>query len=96
MNEMCFLIMFGSEAGERLARIAVESLRAFGGRLSDSPVWAFLLDPARVPHALPGAAGVQRIPLAVEEAYRGYPFAEKVAACARAEEMAGPEVRSLV
>jgi hypothetical protein len=39
--------------------------------------------------------GIQRIPLVVEE-YRGYPFAEKVAACALAEELAGPEVRSLV
>jgi hypothetical protein len=96
VKETCFVIMFGSEAGERLARIVVESLRAFGGRLRDSPVWAFVLDPDRVSCALPGIEGIQRFPLAVEEGFPPYPFAEKVYACARAEEMAGPEIRSLV
>jgi hypothetical protein len=95
-QETCFLVLFRSEAGERLARIVVESLRAFGGPLSNSPVWAFVLDPERVGHALPGIEGVRRLPLAVEEAYKGYPFAEKVHACAVAEAMAGPEIRSLV
>lgn len=95
-QETRFLILFHSEAGERLARIVIESLRAFGGPLSDCPVWAFLPDPGRVPHALPGLEGVHRFPLAVEEGCPPYPFAEKVYACARAEEMAGPEVRSLV
>jgi hypothetical protein len=95
-NEACFLIMFRSEAGERLARIVIESLRTFGGRLSGCPVWAFVLDPARLPHALPGLEGVDRFPLAVEEECPPYPFAEKVYACAQAEAMAGPDVRSLV
>ena len=96
MNETCFLLLFRSEAGERLARIVIESLRAFGGPLCDCPVWAFVLDPDRVWHALPGIEGVHPFPLAVEEGCPPYPFAEKVYACARAEEMAGPEIRSLV
>jgi hypothetical protein len=91
-----FLVMFGSEAGERLARMVIESLRAFGGPLRDCPVCAFLLDPGRVSYALPGLEGVHCIPLVVREAFRGYPFAEKVYGCAQAEAMAGPEVRSLV
>jgi hypothetical protein len=95
-KETRFLIMFRSEAGERLARIAVDSLRTFGGPLQDSEVWAFVLDPDRVSRALPGLEGVHRFPLAVEEGCPPYPFAEKVYACARAEEMAGPEIRSLV
>jgi hypothetical protein len=94
-NEIHFLTLFRSEAGERLARTVVESLRAFGGPLRDSEVWAFVLDPNRVSRALPGIEGVRRFLLAVPEEYR-YPFAEKVYACARAEEMAGPEVCSLV
>jgi hypothetical protein len=94
-NEIHFLTLFRSEAGERLARTVVESLRAFGGPLRDSGVWAFVLDPNRVSRALPGIEGVRRFLLAVPEEYR-YPFAEKVYACARAEEMAGPEVCSLV
>jgi hypothetical protein len=91
-----FLVMFKSEEGERLARIVIESLRAFGGPLRHCAVWAFLLDPDRVSHALPGIEGVDRLPLTFEEGFPSYPFAEKVYACARAEEMAGPEIRSLV
>jgi len=95
-GQTCFLLMFRSAEGERLARVVVESLRAFGGPLRNCPVWAFGLDPDRVPHALPGMEGVHRFPLVVKEEWRAYPFADKVCACTRAEEMAGPEIRSLV
>jgi len=95
-GQTCFLIMFRSAQGERLARVVIDSLRTFGGPLRGCPVWAFGLDPDRVPHALPGMDGVRRFPLVVDEEFRGYPFADKVYACARAEEMAGPETRSLV
>ena len=95
-QETRFLILFRSEAGERQARIVVESLRAFGGPLRDCVVWAFVLDPDRVSRALPGIEGVHRFPLAVEAGCLPYPFAEKVYACAQAEKMAGPDIRSLV
>ena len=95
-NDIRFLIMFRSEAGEQLARTAIESLRAFGGPLRDCAVWAFVLDPDRVSHALHGMEGVHSFPLALEADCPAYPFAEKVYACARAEEMAGPDVRCLV
>jgi hypothetical protein len=96
MSETRFLILFRSEEGERLARIVIESLRTFGGPLRDCPVWAFVLDPDRVSRALPGIESVHRLPLAVDEDCPRYPFAQKVAACAQAEAMAGPEIRSLV
>jgi hypothetical protein len=96
MNETCFLIMFRSAEGERMARIAIESLRRFGGPLRDCPVWAFVLDAERTSQALPGFEGVHRFHLALDESFPPYPFAEKVYACARAETMAGPEIRSLV
>jgi hypothetical protein len=95
-RQTCFLLMFGSAEGERLARVVIDSLRAFGGPLRGCTVWAFGLDPDRAPHALPGMEGVHRFPLIVDEEWRSYPFADKVHACARAEEMAGPEIRSLV
>lgn len=88
--------MFRSASGEQLARIVIESLRAFGGPLRDCSVWAFVLDPHRTPHVLPGMAGVRRLPLAVEEECPPYPFAEKVYACAKSEEIAGKGIRSLV
>ncbi len=96
MNGVRFLILFRSEAGERLARTVVESLRAFGGTLGDCPVWAFVLDRDLVSRALTGIEGIERFSLALEEDCPPYPFAEKVAVCAKAEEMAGPEIRSLV
>jgi len=96
MNDVRFLVMFRSEVGERLAQIVLESLRAFGGPLRDSQVWAFVLDPDRVSHVLPGLEGVHRLPLTIEKGCPPYPFAEKVYACAQAEALAGPEVRSLV
>jgi hypothetical protein len=95
-EQTCFLLMFRSAEGERLARVVIESLRTFGGPLRGCPVWAFVLDPDRAPHALPGMDGVHRFPLVVDEAYRPYPSANKAYACARAEEMTGPEIRSLV
>jgi hypothetical protein len=94
-EQVRFLLMFRSAEGERLARTVIESLRAFGGPLRHSEIWAFVLDPDRVAHALPDLEEVQLFPLTVQEEYR-YPFAEKVYACARAEELAGPDVRSLV
>jgi hypothetical protein len=96
MNDTRFVMLWRSEAGERLARIVVDSLRAFGGPLRDCPVWAFILRTRDVPRTLPGLEGVQCFPLAVERDCPPYPLAEKVYACARAEEMAGPEIHSLV
>jgi hypothetical protein len=95
-QETCFLILFRSAEGERLARIVIESLRTFGGPLCDCPVWAFLIDPDCVPQALHDLEGVHRFPLSIEEGVPRYPFAEKVAATAQAEAVAGPGIRSLV
>ena len=92
MNETCFFILFRSEAGERLARTVIESLRAFGGPLRHCAVWAFVLDPDRASRALPGIEGVHRFPLAVEESCAPYPFAEKVYACAKAAVDAGRDL----
>jgi hypothetical protein len=94
--ETRFLLMFRSEAGERLARIVIESLRAFGGPLRECSVWAFVLDPDRVSHALLGIEGIHFFLLSAEEVCPPYPFAEKVYAFAKAEEMARPDIHSLV
>jgi len=94
-EQTCFLVMFRSAQGEHLARIVIESLRAFGGPLRGCPVWAFVLDRERVPHVLPGMEAVHRFPLITSGEYQPYPFADKVNACARAEEMAGTSFRSL-
>ena len=79
-----FIVAFQSEEQEKQARVAVESLRTFGGPFAASPVWAFVLDPDRAEEALPDLENVERIPLAVSDEWPAYPFAKKVAVCAEA------------
>jgi hypothetical protein len=75
------------------ARLMIASLRAFGGALADAPLWVFSPEPER----LPGLAGpaTRLLPL---EPLPDTPclFAEKVAACARAEALLPSGTRSLV
>jgi hypothetical protein len=86
-----------STPGERYrARLLVDSLRAFGGALSRCPVWLFEGDPAAAPCADLAGKGTLILPLHVPDAVCRTFYADKVAACARAEAMAGPHVRSLV
>lgn len=84
-------------AGERsCARILIDSIRSFGGSLSRSPIWLFEANPQEVPCGDFERMGVQVLPLNVPGAVRHYLYTAKVAACARAEELAGPGVQSLV
>jgi len=94
-----FLILVRSVEEQWRAGLLIESLRAFGGRLSSYPVWVFLRDPASASCTRLGIEDedVHSIPLVIEDEFRHYFFADKVHACAQAEEMAAQEgVRSLV
>jgi hypothetical protein len=95
-EKLCFITLVRSAEGERRAHLLIESLRAFGGRLGNSPVWVFLPDPERISSAFRKTEGVDFFPLVVEEVFRRYFFADKVYACARAEQMMETEARSLV
>ena len=78
----------------RNARLMVESLRAFGGPLAGSPVWVFYVDPASVdPDGWQDLHNVRVLPLGDVHA-PSYWFSRKVHVCARAEALAGPEIRS--
>jgi hypothetical protein len=95
-----FFTLVTTPSSKRHARLLIESLRAFGGRLSFRPVWVFYREergvgPAYLSGTLDDLEGVHLVPLAVEETFR-YHFSSKVHACAQAEQMAGPGVRSLV
>ncbi len=90
-----------SVAEERRARLLIESLRAFGGRLSTCSVWIFYaegLEPG--PDGLcgpdSGLEGVACFPVKVGQGTGRYLFADKVQACAQAEEMADETVGSLL
>jgi hypothetical protein len=91
----CFLTVVNSQPEERRARLVIESLRAFGGDLKDSPVWVFVPG-AYLPEGLSALQNVAVLPLEIGQPFGGYELADKVFACARAEELAGAQVRSLV
>jgi len=90
-----FVTLVSSAEEEWNARLLIDSLRTFGGRLSHCAVWIFLSDPDSVPCAYADVENVHCVPLARDDGLRYY-FANKVLACAQAEEMAGREVRSLI
>ncbi len=94
--ESCVFVTRASTAQQSVqARLLVESIRAFGGPLHGCPIWLFAPGTEDVPCDAFDALGVRVLPLAAPGELP-YWFAAKVAACARAEELAGPEVRSLV
>jgi hypothetical protein len=61
-----FLTLVGSAEGERRARLMIESLRAFGGPMSNCPVWIFLPQPDAVSCEYPEIEGVTCFPLEME------------------------------
>lgn len=77
-------------------RLAIASLRAFGGRLAACPVRVFHPPDREPPAGLAGLGGVESVPLTGAGRLFDYPFAAKVAACARAEALASGEVGSVV
>jgi len=83
---------------EKLPKVnlLVESIRTFGGSLSESYIWVFLDD--RWMDSCPGLKGngIKAIPLQIPEEISEYPFAGKVAACARAEELTLNLYKSIV
>lgn len=73
------------------AKILIDSIRTFGGPLSESPILLFAVKPDEMPCYDLAGKGVDVIPLKAPEAISHYFFADKVCACARAEELAGAE-----
>lgn len=91
-----FVVLVDTAEEQWHGRLLIESLRAFGGRLGDCPVWVFTPDDHAIAGAYHDMSGVQCLPLHIGDELDHYFLANKVCACARAEEMASSEVRSLV
>ena len=90
-----FLTLVRSARERSRARLLIDSIRSFGGAMSDCPIWLFEADPAQAPCASLAGAGVKVLPLNVPDAMRRYDFGDKVYACAQAEAMAAG-VQSLI
>ncbi|NIM92621.1 MAG: hypothetical protein GTO18_02760 [Anaerolineales bacterium] len=95
-NQTWFFTLIRSAEEERNANLLIESLRNHGGALSHCPVFVFLLEVPNATGSYLGLQDVHPVPLQIKEPFQPYYFAHKVLACARAEEMAGEEVLSLV
>ena len=90
-----FLTLVRSAGEKSRAHLLIDSIRSFGGAMSDCPIWLFetlsSLDHSLAPQspwASLEAVGVKVLPLNVPDAVRRYDFGDKVYACAQAEAMA--------
>lgn len=77
-------------------RLLIASLRAFGGEISQAHFWVFATKGVQESCVELTGEGIEVQPLDIPESIRGYLFDEKVTACARAEELCGAGVSSLV
>lgn len=96
VDETVFLMCVYSIEQKQNARLLIDSIRSFGGALRHCSIWLFEANPQKVPCSNMANAGVRVLPLAVPDPVRHYLFASKVYACAQAEELAGPEIQSLI
>jgi len=96
VDQTVLLTLVGT-AGERSsARLLIDSIREFGGALRDCRIWLFETNPQEVSCRGLGSTGVQILPLSVPDTVRHYYYADKVYACARAEELLAGGAQSLV
>lgn len=93
---MLFFTMAGNQVEWASARLFVESLREFGGRLSMSPIWLFDFRKSSDEDDSLSDLSVKSIPATVPEAVENYELASKVHSCAEAERLAPSHVDSLV
>jgi len=95
-DQIVFLILASTANQISGARLLIDSIRSFGGTMSHYPVWLFEADPQKAPCKDLESEGVRVLSLTVPDSVRHYWFADKVYVCARAEELAAPEVQSLI
>ena len=83
-KQTVFITAVCTPYGRQRAGWLVDSLRAFGGSLSQNPVWLFEVDRQAECHRL-AQDGLTVIPVEVPEVIRPAIFSGKVYACAQAE-----------
>jgi hypothetical protein len=93
VDEVIFFTLVGTVHERAGAHLLLDSIRSFGGDLSQCPIWVFETNPQGAPCRGLVRSGVEILPLQVPETTRHYYFAGKVAACARAEELTTASVR---
>jgi hypothetical protein len=84
----CFFTLVRSSADASNAKILIESLREFGGWLSNSQFWVFLSNRFSSPPELQDLPHVDFFPVEIETEHSKYILGDKVYVCAQAEKMA--------
>lgn len=95
-DQAVFLTLVRTAAGRSRAHLLIDSIRSFGGGLSHCPIWLFEANSQEASCKSIESMGVRVLPLSVPDTVRHYDFADKVYACARAEELATLGVQSLI
>ena len=96
VGQMAFVTAVLTPGQRASARLLAESLRTFGGPLSDCPIWVLEMRPKEAPCAELAGPGVDVVRLEVPDSLPRYYFTYKVYAWAQAEEWADPSVMTLV
>jgi len=95
-DRVVLVTLVADDADVARVGLLVDSIRSFGGDLSDGPIWVFVTPSIEVPRDAWTRQAAHAVPLNGSVPVRDYPFTAKVAACARAERMTSERVRSLV
>ena len=96
VDQTIFLTLARTTSERSYARILIDSIRSFGGILSHCPIWLFEANRQKASCDSLEGMDVQIFSLSVPDTVRHYYFADKVYACAQAEEMATPRAQSLI
>jgi hypothetical protein len=96
ISHAVFLTLVRSVREKACARVLIDSIRSFGGALSPCKIWLFEAKPHTVPCNDLEGKDVDVFPLTIPDTVRHYAFADKVYACAWAEEQASGSVQSLI
>jgi len=77
-------------------QLLIDSLRTFGGTLSQCPVWIFEANPQNVTCKDLESENVRVFPLETPSTVSHYLYADKVYACAKAESLVSADTQSLI
>jgi len=94
-NHILYITAISSQVEAQQVNLLIKSLRKFGGRLGEYPVWIFCTD-MKYSVSFSESDTLKLFDLKMDLPLRSYPLAEKVFACAQAEEMTRSDVGSLV
>jgi hypothetical protein len=90
------LTMVRSRAGIDYARLLIDSIRSFGGILSEIPIWLFEANPEKVSCKVFESMGIRVTSLDIPRNVKRYLFGDKIFACAFAEKIAEEHLNSLI